>query len=94
MKSSTSPIWHLFANSGGNNYAHAILTAEADSLSTDAKQLLEDYGLVGCHSSRRNDLSAHAKIDSSGHVRLPWESDDDKKGDMLQFLRSSLAKDR
>ena len=29
-----------------------ILTAEADSLPTDEKQWLEDYGLVGCHSSR------------------------------------------
>ena len=27
-----------------NKYAHVFLTAEADSLSTDAKQLLEDYG--------------------------------------------------
>ena len=31
----------------GNNYAHVFLTAEADSLSTDAKQLLEDYGFGG-----------------------------------------------
>ena len=28
----------------GNNDAHVILTAEADSLSTDAEELLEDYG--------------------------------------------------
>ena len=28
-------------------YAHVFLTAEADSLSTDAKQLLEDYGFGG-----------------------------------------------
>ena len=27
-----------------------IMTAEADSPTTDAKQLLEDYGLAGCHS--------------------------------------------
>ena len=31
----------------GNKYAHVYLTAEADSLSTDAKQLLEDYGFGG-----------------------------------------------
>ena len=31
----------------GNNYAHVFLTAKADSLSTDAKQLLEDYGFGG-----------------------------------------------
>ena len=40
----------------GNNYAHVILTAEADSLPTDEKMLLDDYGLVRCHSSRSNDL--------------------------------------
>ena len=31
----------------GNNYAHVFLTAEADSLSTDAKQVLEDCGFGG-----------------------------------------------
>ena len=50
----------------GNNYAHVILTAEADSLPTDEKELLEDYGLVECHSSRSNDLSVHARNDSTG----------------------------
>ena len=40
-----------------------ILTSEADSLSTDDKKLLVDFGLVGCHSSRSNDLSVHARID-------------------------------
>ena len=65
----------------GNNYAHVILTAEADSLPKDAKELLDDYMvLVECHSSRSNDLSVHARFDSSRHVRLLWESDDDKKG--------------
>ena len=47
-----------------NNYAHVILTAEADSLPTDEKELLDVYGLVGCHSSRSNGLSVHARIDS------------------------------
>ena len=58
-----------------------ILTAEAESLPTDARQLFEDYGLVGCHSSRSNDLSVHARIVSTGYVRLFWESseEDDKK---------------
>ena len=46
-----------------NNYAHVTLTAEADSLSTDARQLVEDNGLVGCHPSRSNDLSVRARID-------------------------------
>ena len=63
-----------------NNCAHVILTTEADSLPTDARQLLEDYGLVGCHSSRSNDLSGRARIDSTGYVRLLWASseEDDK----------------
>ena len=39
----------------GNNETPVILTA-------DAKQLLDDYGLVGCHSSRSNCLSVHAGI--------------------------------
>ena len=37
--------------------------------------------LVGCHSSRRNNLSVHARIDSTGYVRILWESseEEDKK---------------
>ena len=62
-----------------------ILTAEADSLPTDEKELLDDYGLVGCHSSRSNDLSVHARIDSSGYIRLSWESDDDRNGHAAIF---------
>ena len=61
-----------------NQYAHVILTAGADSLSTDAKHLLEDYGLVGCHSTKGNFMSVHARIDSTGHVRLPLESNDEE----------------
>ena len=51
----------------GNNCAHVILTAEADSLPTDAKKLLHGHGLVGCHSRRSNDLSAHAD-NRNGHA--------------------------
>ena len=77
----------LVRDSCGNNYALVILTAEAGSLSTDAKQLLEDYGLVGCHSSRGNDLSVHARIDFTGCVRLLWESteEDDENGHAAIF---------
>ena len=37
--------------------------------------------MVGCHSSRSNNLSVHARIDSRGYVRLLWESseEEDKK---------------
>ena len=58
----------------GNNYAHVIWTAEEDNLPTNTRQLLEDCGLVGCHSTRGNDLSNYTKIDSTGYVRLLWES--------------------
>ena len=64
------PQLSLLREFWGNNYAHEILTAEADSLSTDEKESLDDCGLVGCHSSRSNDLSVHAGIDSSGYIRL------------------------
>ena len=35
---------------------------------------------MGCHTSRSNDLSVHARIDSTGNVRLLWESEDDEDG--------------
>ena len=64
----------------GNNCAHVIWTAQVDSRPTDEKELREDYGLLGCHSSRSDDLSVHARFDSTGYVRLLWESSekDDK----------------
>ena len=71
------------------NNAHVILKAEPDSVPTDEKQLLDDYGLVGCHSSKSNDLSVHARIDSSGYVRLFLMM---TEMDLLQSWRSSLAK--
>ena len=64
----------------GNNYAHVILTAEAASLPTDPNKLHTDCGLVGRHSSSSNDLSVHARINSSRYIRLLWESDDDRNG--------------
>ena len=57
--------WSLLTEFWRNNYAHVILTAEAASFRTDAKELLNDYGSVGCHSSKSNDLSVHARINSS-----------------------------
>ena len=69
-----------------NNCAHVTLTAEADSLPPDEKKLLDDHDLVGCHStSRSNDLSVHARIDSSEYVRLKWEFNDDKNGHAAIF---------
>ena len=32
---------------------------------------------MGCHSSRSNDLSVHARIDSTGYVRLLLESSEE-----------------
>ena len=62
-----------------------ILTAEADSLPTDENELLDACGFVGCHSSRSNDLSVHARIDSSGKIRFVWESNDDRNGHAAIF---------
>ena len=62
----------------GHNYAHVIMTAEADNLTTDAKELLEELGLVGFHSKRGNYLLVHARIDSTGYVRLLWESNEEE----------------
>ena len=62
-----------------------ILTAEADSLPTDEKELLDGYGFVGCLSSRSDDLSVHARIDSSGYMRFLRESGDDRNGHAAIF---------
>ena len=64
------PLLSLLREFWRNNYVNVILTVEADSLPTAEKKLLDDCGLVGCHSSRSNDLSVHARIDSSRYVRL------------------------
>ena len=77
--------------SGRNDHAHVTLTAEADSLPTDENELLDDCGLVGCFSSRSEDLPVHARIHSSGYVPFLWESDDDRKRHVLHSLTSSLA---
>ena len=55
-----------------------ILTAEAVSLSKDAKHLLEDYGLVGCQSTKGNFMSVHERMDSTGYARLLWDSNDEE----------------
>ena len=65
------------------------MTAEADSSAKDEKELLDDYGLLGCHSSRSHDLLVQARIDSSGYIRFYKMM---TEMDMQQSLRSSLAK--
>ena len=81
------PRLSLLREFWGNNYAHVILTAEADDLPKNEEELLQQYGLVGCHSRRSTDLSVHARIDSTGYVRLLWESDagDDVNGHAAIF---------
>ena len=49
--------------------AHVVLTAEGDSSPTNKKELLDDYGFLGCRSSRSNVFTVHARIDSSGYDR-------------------------
>ena len=69
------------------NNAHVILIAEADSLPTDREHLLDDFRLVGCFLIRSNDLSVHARIDSTRYVRLLWTSneEDDEDGHAAIF---------
>ena len=86
------PHLSLLTKFWGNNYAHVMLTAEADSLPTDANELLHDCGLVGCHTSKSNDLSVHARIDSSGYIRLLWESDVCNRNGHAAFLRVTFGK--
>ena len=86
------PHLSLLTEFSGNNYAHVILTAEADSLPTDAKELLHGYGLAGCHSSRSNDLPVHARIDSSGKIRLLWESDVDTRNGHAAIFEVKFGK--
>ena len=81
------PHLSLLTEFSGNNYAHVILTAEAGSLPTDAKELLHGFGLVGCHSSRSNDLPVHA-----GYIRLLWESDVDTRNGHAAIF--DLVKDK
>ena len=64
MKSSTLPTIPtclLSQNSGENDYAHVILTAEADSRPTNEKKLLDECGQVGCHSSEKQWLVSPRK---------------------------------
>ena len=72
------PQLSLLREFGGNNYAHVILTAEADGLPTGDKELLEDHGL-------QMTCQFHARIDSSGYVRLLWESEDHRNGHAAIF---------
>ena len=63
-----------------NNYAHVILTAEADILPTDANKLLNDYGLVG------RELIPQDVFAFYGNQMLTTEMD------MPQSLKSNLAR--
>ena len=49
---------------------------------------------MGCHSSRSNDLSVHARIDSTGYVRLLWKSSEETATTHMQrfFDRSFWKK--
>ena len=74
-----------------NSKEITILTAEADSIPTDEKALLVANGLVGCHSSRSNDLSIHARIDSQDMIAFHGNQMMNEM-DTLQSLGSSLEK--
>ena len=63
MKSSTLPTilsCHFSQNSGKTNCPHVRLKGQADK-EPQRKGVGYDYGVVGCLSSRINDLSVHAR---------------------------------
>ena len=86
------PQWSLLTEFWGNNYAHVILTGEADSLPKDEKELLNDCGFVGCHSSKSNDLSVHARINSLGKNAFYGNQMLMTEMDIPQSLKSNLAR--
>ena len=51
---------------------------------------------MGCHSSRSNDLSVHARIDSTRYVRVLWESseEDHKNATIWEFGKKTEAEPR
>ena len=51
----------------------------------------DDYGFVGCQSSRSNDMSVHARIDTSGNIAF-YGNQMMTEIEMQQSLMSSLAK--
>ena len=69
------------------------IAAEADSLPTDANKLLSNYGIVGCHSNKSNDLPVHARINSSGYIRNFFGNQMlMTHADMPQSLKANLAR--
>ena len=46
---------------------------------------------MGCPSSKSNDLSVHARIDSSGFFRLKWESEVDEIFEAVKESRERSA---
>ena len=54
--------------------------------------MLHGYGLAGCHSSRSNDLPVHARIGSSGKIRLLWESDVDTRNGHAAIFEVKFGK--
>ena len=47
---------------------------------------------MGCHSRKSNDLSVHAGIDSTGYVRILWESSEDDKCTRAAIFEVTLGK--
>ena len=78
----------------GNNCAHVILTAEADKCANRRKAVaFRTMAWVGCHSSTSNDLSVHARIESTGYVRLLWEtSEEDDRNTHASIFEVKLGK--
>ena len=67
------------------------LSAEGDSLPTDEKELLDDFGFVGCHSSRSNDLMTVTDMPQSLKSNLAKRQNEQSENRASDRLSSSLT---
>ena len=85
--SSMSPICHYSENSGETTTRMCFWQRKLTAYRQTQNSCLRTVALVGCHSSRSNDLSVHARIGSRRYVRLLLESseEDDKNSHAAIF---------
>ena len=87
MNSTMSPICHNSENSGETNTRMCFWQRKLTAYRQTQNSCLRTMPLVGCHSSKSNDLSVHARINSAGYVRLKCESSEEEE-DKIHMQRS------
>ena len=83
----TEPEQACCQRSGETNTRMCFWQRKLTAYRQTQNSCLRTMALVGRHSSRSNDLSVHARIDSTGYVRLLWESreEDDTNSHAAMF---------